>query len=91
MWVEVIQAVAPPGALAAALVAWLRSRVNRFRLEVETDRGARMVLDVRQVKELDSRAVEELIGRVSMTIAGHGEHSGGEVALGTKPDSGPPR
>ncbi|WP_051581839.1 effector-associated constant component EACC1 [Pseudonocardia acaciae] len=85
-----VEAVTPPvaGALAAALVAWLRSRVNRFRLEVHTDRGGRMVLDVRQIKELDPRAVEELIDGLAATITGQGDQRAGEPAGGDPPNPG---
>lgn len=72
---EALEVVAQPaaGVLAASLVAWLRSRVSRFRLEVRTERGTRMALDVRQVKELDPEAAEKLISRLSAVIGGEGE------------------
>lgn len=88
---EALEVAAQPAAavLAASLVTWLRSRVSRFRLEVRSERGARMMLDVRQVKELDPRAVEELISRLSVVIEGDGEQAdrpSGSGGAGERPD-----
>lgn len=79
---EALEVLAQPaaGVLAASLVAWLRSRVSRFRLEVRTERGARMALDVRQVKQLDPRAAEELISRLSAVIGGEQADGGSDAA-----------
>jgi hypothetical protein len=67
---ESLEVIAQPAAaaLAASLIAWLRSRVSRFRLEVRTARGAEVVLDSRQVKAMDPQQVNELIGRLSEVI-----------------------
>jgi hypothetical protein len=69
---ESLEIIAQPAAaaLAASLIAWLRSRVSKFRLEVRTERGAEVVLDSRQVKAMDPQQVNELIGRLSQVIEG---------------------
>ena len=71
-WLESLEVIAQPvaAALAASLIAWLRSRVSKFRLEVRTERGAEVVLDSRQVKAMEPQQVNELIGRLSDVIDG---------------------
>lgn len=69
---DALKIVADPaaGVLAAALVAWVKSRAGAVKLVLQPQRGGRVELDARQIRRLDAGELSELAERVTRLVSG---------------------
>lgn len=72
---DALQIVADPAAavLAAALVAWVRSRVGAVRLVLTPKHGGKVEVDARKVRGLDADGLAELTERLTRLVSSEGD------------------